>query len=97
MCVQRFDDFDRMVASDDGQYVLFEDYDLLDKQCEQLRATLQQLGARVKVLSEQVNDFHCRLTEKGNHGAALLRLDDLLQDEAEDLGVDDLDSAPDSA
>lgn len=26
MSVQRFDDFDRMVASDDGQYVFFEDY-----------------------------------------------------------------------
>jgi hypothetical protein len=52
--------------------------------------------AKIQQLTEQVNDFHCRLTENGNHGAALLRLDDLLLNEAEDLGVDALDTAPDS-
>lgn len=55
MCVQRFDDFDRMVANDDGEYVLFEDYDLLDKQCAAQRATMVQQNRTILDLRAQLH------------------------------------------
>jgi len=82
--VQRYDDMgcpeqicrvDTMPESDDGDYVLYEDYEALREECEKLRAESQRL---IEVLSDYYSQNKCGC----GHPACKRCLDDRFVEDA---------------